>query len=342
MVYQQSSSTVQATEFSKIYTLLANCTRPTVVAAMFAQYYNTCQPPAPSTSSTSPTTANNEKVVQACTVAMSTLETIVKIGLPKLTPSTHGIEEMIVLSTWETILEVLRTIGTSDQRSDRTSAHSVALLNVVVDCALPLLHEKQVPRSIQENLVTILDQGCTIETSPSLRQACTKQLFMLCGETPSLPSSLPSSSSSSSSSSSETTVVPPTVAAVRRSSADHIAAAVAPVVLERCKQSLLEFVAAAAEGTNKETTAATAATAASGGSDGVETSEHAKVLQVLEQLQVLNMHPDAFNGRGSKAHLIELFPVLCDCISALGSTSEERSVSKALASLLKMVGEEAL
>jgi hypothetical protein len=267
------------------------------------------------------------------------LETIVKIGLPKLTPATHGIEEMIVLSTWETILEVLRTIGTSDQRSDRTSAHSVALLNVVVDCALPLLHEKQVPRSIQENLVTILDQGCTIETSPSLRQACTKQLFMLCGETPSLPSSLPSSSSSSSSSSSETTVVPPTVAAVRRSSADHIAAAVAPVVLERCKQSLLEFVAAAAKGTNKETTAATAA---SGGSDGVETSEHAKVLQVLEQLQVLNMHPDAFNGRGSKAHLIELFPVLCDCISALGSTSEERSVSKALASLLKMVGEEAL
>ena len=110
-------------------------------------------------------------------------------------------------------------------------------------------------------------------------------------------------------------------------------------MLERCKQSLLEFVAAAAEGTNKETTAATAA---SGGSDGVETSEHAKVLQVLEQLQVLNMHPDAFNGRGSKAHLIELFPVLCDCISALGSTSEERSVSKALASLLKMVGEEAL
>ena len=71
-------------------------------------------------------------------------------------------------------------------------------------------------------------------------------------------------------------------------------------------------------------------------------SEHAKVLQVLEQLQVLNMHPDAKvnGGSGSKAHLIELFPVLCGCIGTLGSTKEERAVSKALANLFQMVGEE--
>jgi hypothetical protein len=75
-----------------------------------------------------------------------------------------------------------------------------------------------------------------------------------------------------------------------------------------------------------------------------ETSEHGKVLQVLEQLQVLNMHPDAFSGKQGhdKSHLIELYPVLCNCISALGSTEEEKAVSKALSSLFQMVGEKAL
>jgi hypothetical protein len=303
VVYKCSTTKVQASSLSKIYTLLAKCTKPKIVSSEFSKYYKTLS-----------SAVDEEHITRACDDAMSALTTIIHIGLPKLTPS-NDIEEVTVLSTWETILEELRTIGNNDQ----SSTHSVELLNIVVDCALPLLHDKQVPRSVQESLVSILDRGCTLETSPLLRQACTKQLFMLCGETP------PSAS---------TTTTLPTVASVRRSSGDHIAAAVAPVVLERCKQSLLEFVAASSEApVTKDCT-----------KNESETSEHGKVLQVLEQLQVLNMHPDAFSGKQGhdKSHLIELYPVLCNCISALGSTEEEKAVSKALSSLFQMVGEKAL
>ena len=122
-----------------------------------------------------------------------------------------------------------------------------------------------------------------------------------------------------------------------------VSAAVAPVVLQRCKQSLLEFVERRKQTEDANTNKNNTNDNDDKNSISVSSaSEHAKVLQVLEQLQVLNMHPDAKvnGGSGSKAHLIELFPVLCGCIGTLGSTKEERAVSKALANLFQMVGEE--
>mgnify|MGYP006087596429 CR=1 FL=1 len=211
-------------------------------------------------------------------------------------------------------------------------AHAIQLLDVVVECALPLLHSKQVPRAIQDALVMLLDSGCQksqktnnsaapkTTSSISMQNACTKHLFALCGESP----------SSSFQPDSESSKAPSVHSIKRRSSGDHIAAAVAPVVLQRCKQSLLEFVersrgeAVEVEGVVSES--------------GVTSDHYTQVLHVLEQLQVLNMHPDAKVGsKGSKAHLIALFPVLCGCVEALGKTEEERAVSAALANLFRSI-----
>ena len=102
------------------------------------------------------------------------------------------------------------------------------------------------------------------------------------------------------------------------------AAAVAPVVLRRCTKTLRGFVQKSQEG---------------------NTGTNAEVLKVLEQLQELRIRPadadagaSAGSGRGDQSHLLQLFPVLCDCVAALGASPEEKEISSKLAVLFRTVG----
>lgn len=102
-------------------------------------------------------------------------------------------------------------------------------------------------------------------------------------------------------------------------SRESITSTVASVVLRRCSKTLKDF-AARREGQGNQT---------------------ADVLKVLRQLQELQYHPDAqseISGAGGQLHLLKLFPILCDCVGALGSGPGDSEIATELASLLRFLG----
>ena len=97
-------------------------------------------------------------------------------------------------------------------------------------------------------------------------------------------------------------------------------AAVAPIVLRRCMKTLTSFVENSQNGV-------------------VESYVEVFGSLKLQELRILSDNgANVVSSGADRSHLLQFFPVLCDCVVALGSTSEEKKVSSGLASLFRTFG----